>query len=93
MARALRQRWPDEELPSIGQAPLWPGKVFTPDMEEFAPLLGIPSIWGIPFFLIQHHGDDELGRLEVKKITLFVDIIASYYQPNAIVEVGAVEEE
>lgn len=94
MARVLKQQWPDEAEPSLGRAPLWPGKVFEPDMEGFAPLLGINSIWGIPFFLIQHHGDEELGRLEVKKITVFVDVVSpTFYQPSVIVEVGAVEEE
>ncbi|KAK4502698.1 hypothetical protein PRZ48_006124 [Zasmidium cellare] len=93
IARALKQQWPDENEPSLGRAPVWPGKVFTPDMEGFAPLLGINSIWGVPWFLIQHHGDGGLGRLEVKKITVFVDTVSPvFYQPSAIVEVGAVED-
>lgn len=61
-------------------------------MEGFAPILGINSIWGVPFFLIQHHGDDELGRLEVKKITVWREsMLPTFYQPNAYVEIGPVE--
>ncbi|KAF2164743.1 hypothetical protein M409DRAFT_25136 [Zasmidium cellare ATCC 36951] len=94
IARALKQQWPDEAEPSLGRAPVWPGKVFTPDMEGLAPLLGINSIWGIPWFLIQHYGEGELGRLEVKRITVFVDVVSAvFYQPSAIVEVGPVEDE
>lgn len=93
LARALRQHWPEEDYPSLGRAPEWPGKVFTPDMDGFAPLLGIDSIWGVPWFLIQHHGDGELGRLEVKKITVWTEVVSErLHQTNAIVEVGAVED-
>lgn len=62
-------------------------------MEGFTAILGINSIWGVPFFLIQHHEDDELGKLEVKKITVFTELVnLVFYQPNAIVELGPVED-
>lgn len=61
-------------------------------MEGFYPILGINNIWGVPYLLVQHHGDDELGRKEVKKITVFTELVTPLlYQPNAIVELGPVE--
>lgn len=91
LARVLRKHWPNEDAPSAGRAPGWPGKVITKDMEGFAALLGTNNVWGVPFLLIQHNGD--LGKKQIKSITAWDEYPQdAFYQFNLAIELEDVDD-
>ncbi|KXS98839.1 hypothetical protein AC578_10860 [Pseudocercospora eumusae] len=70
-----------------GKAPPGNGLVITRDMDGFAALLGTPSVSGVPFMLIQRHG--ELGKRSIKQITVWDEDPNRPYQPHVLIELEA----
>lgn len=72
------------------EAPTWPGMVLREGDEGFAALVGSPNVAGLCWLLIQHQGEEQLGKKTVKSVRVWKDDTGSY-APHILIEVGNVE--